>query len=283
MRNKIYTYTFLIFFGLLSGCATVDNKDPMEGYNRAIYSFNEVVDDFVAEPVARGYLAVTPDIVVKGVNNFFNNIRDVITFINDLLQFKGEHAANDGGRVLVNTTVGLLGFIDVHSMNGGERRKEDFGQTLAFYGWENSAYFVLPILGPSTVRDAGGILVDTLFFDPISYINNDVAFRNALRIAQFIDARAELLNATAILDQAALDPYAFQRDSYLQYRERLINDGKTDPSDEYFEDYNILGKNTPDATEDLTQLNEYDFYLTDDTVDTVEINSADKVSQSLQE
>ena len=194
---------------------------------------------------------------------------------------KLEHAANDSGRVLVNSTIGLLGFVDVHSMNGGDRRKEDFGQTLAFYGWKNSSYFVLPILGPSTIRDSGGILVDTLFFDPISYINNDVALRNALRIAQFIDARAELLNASAILDQAALDPYAVQRDSYLQYREKLINDGVTDPSDEYYEDYNMLGKNKPDANEDLSKINDYEFYLSDDLEDSAEIESTDKITKTI--
>lgn len=282
MSKNLHSYIFLVLFTFLSGCATtVDNKDPMEGYNRAIYAFNETVDDFVAEPVAKGYLAITPDIVVKGVNNFFNNIRDVITVFNDLLQLKLEHAANDSGRVLVNSTIGLLGFVDVHSMNGGDRRKEDFGQTLAFYGWKNSSYFVLPILGPSTIRDSGGILVDTLFFDPISYINNDVALRNALRIAQFIDARAELLNASAILDQAALDPYAFQRDSYLQYREKLINDGVTDPSDEYYEDYNMLGKNKPDANEDLSKINDYEFYLSDDLEDSAEIESTDKITKTI--
>ncbi|MEL0104470.1 MAG: VacJ family lipoprotein, partial [Methylophilaceae bacterium] len=170
---------FISLVVILTACAsTPENKDPMEGYNRAIYSFNEVVDDYVAKPVAKGYLFVMPEMGVKGVNNFFNNIRDFITVVNDILQMKFNHAANDAGRVITNTTVGLLGFIDVHSMNGGERRKEDFGQTLAHYGWENSAYFVLPVIGPSTVRDTGGLLVDSLFFDPISYIN-DVRFRNA--------------------------------------------------------------------------------------------------------
>jgi len=259
---------------ILTSCAsTPENKDPMEGYNRAIYSFNEVVDDYVAKPVAKGYLFVMPEVGVKGVNNFFNNIRDFITVVNDILQMKFNHAANDAGRVITNTTVGLLGFIDVHSMNGGERRKEDFGQTLAHYGWENSAYFVLPVLGPSTVRDTGGLLVDSLFFDPISYIN-DVRFRNALRIVQFIDLRAELLNTTSILNQAALDPYAFQRDAYLQYRERLIND---DEIDDTYENYNFIdGKNSEDLINYPNTAN-YDFYL-DDDIDQVEIDTPEQIS-----
>jgi len=268
--------TFLIVLAvILTACAsTPENKDPMEGYNRAIYSFNEVVDDYVAKPVAKGYLFIMPDVAVKGVNNFFNNIRDFITVVNDILQMKFNHAANDAGRVITNTTVGLLGFIDVHSMNGGERRKEDFGQTLAHYGWENSAYFVLPVLGPSTVRDTGGLLVDSMFFDPISYIN-DVRFRNALRIVQFIDARAELLNSTAILDQAALDPYAFQRDAYLQYREKLINDNNV--SEDEYDKYNFIdGKNSDDLIRYPDTAN-YDFYLNED-INQVEIDAPEKIS-----
>ena len=276
MIKKLHSYLFIILFGLLTGCATVDDKDPMEGYNRAIFAFNETADEYVAEPVAKAYVAVTPEPVVKGINNFFNNIRDFITFINDILQLKGEHAINDGGRVVVNTTIGLLGFIDVHSMNGGERRKEDFGQTLAFYGWENSAYFVLPLLGPSTVRDTGGLLVDSLFFDPISYIEN-VRVRNAIRVVQFIDARAELLNATAILDEAALDPYAFQRDSYLQYRERLIND---EEEQDLYEDYNMLSKQGNGESEDSTNISEYELYLSDEEINMKEDNlsGSEKVS-----
>jgi phospholipid-binding lipoprotein MlaA len=266
---------FILFLAVfLTACAsTPENKDPMEGYNRAIYSFNEVVDDYVAKPVAKGYLFIMPDVGVKGVNNFFNNIRDFITVVNDILQMKFNHAANDAGRVITNTTVGLLGFIDVHSMNGGKRRKEDFGQTLAHYGWENSAYFVLPVIGPSTVRDTGGLLVDSLFFDPISYIN-DVRFRNALRIVQFIDLRAELLNTTSILNQAALDPYAFQRDAYLQYRDHLIND---DEIDETYENYNFIdGKNSDDLI-DYPDTANYDFYLKDG-IDQVEADTPDKIS-----
>ena len=205
--------------------------------NRSIYKFNTGFDNVIMKPVSKGYKAVAPTFVVKGINNFFNNLRDVITVINDLLQFKLKHAANDGTRVLMNTTVGILGFVDVHSMSGGERRKEDFGQTLGYWGWNNSAYLVIPFLGPSTLRDGVGLLTDTLYFDPISYIN-DPRTRNQVRLAQFIDARTELLNATDILDQASLDPYAFQRDAFLQYRDGLVNDNPNQNS--LHEDENLM-------------------------------------------
>ena len=236
--SKLFIVFLLIF--QVSGCATHANQDPLEGFNRAIYKFNDVADGAIIKPVSKGYKNIAPTFVVKGINNFFNNIRDVVTVINELLQGKIEYAANDTGRVIVNSTIGLLGFIDVHSINGGERRKEDFGQTLGYWGVGQGAYLVLPFIGPSTTRDAVGFVTDTLAFDPISYINN-VRGRNQLRIIQFIDARTELLNASSIMDEASLDPYAFQRDAYLQYREALVQDkpsGDIDYSDSADADYN---------------------------------------------
>ena len=234
--------TILVIFQI-TGCATQANKDPLENFNRAVYKFNDAADNAIIKPVAKGYKSVAPKFVVKGINNFFNNLRDIVTIINDLLQMKVKHAANDTGRVLVNSTIGILGFVDVHSINGGERRKEDFGQTLGHWGLGQGAYIVLPFLGPSTTRDAVGLITDTLAFDPISYMNN-VRARNQVRILQFVDARTELLNASSIIDEASLDPYAFQRDAYLQYREALVNDnpsGDIDYSDtadsEYDYDY----------------------------------------------
>ena len=237
--NLFLIITLLIF--QISGCATHSNKDPLESFNRAVYKFNDVADGAIIKPVSEGYKTIAPTFVVKGVNNFFNNIRDVVTVINQLLQGKIKYAANDTGRILVNSTIGLLGFIDVHSINGGERRKEDFGQTLGYWGVGQGAYLVLPFIGPSSTRDAVGFVTDTLAFDPISYINN-VRGRNQVRILQFIDARTELLNASAIMDEASLDPYAFQRDAYLQYREALVKDspsGGIDYTDTANSDYNF--------------------------------------------
>ena len=149
---KIFIIILLIF--QITGCATHQNKDPLENFNRAVYKFNDVADNAIIKPVSKGYKNIAPKFVVKGINNFFNNIRDVITIINELLQGKVEYAANDTGRVLVNSTIGLLGFVDVHSISGGERRKEDFGQTLGHWGVGQGAYLVLPFLGPSSTRDA---------------------------------------------------------------------------------------------------------------------------------
>ena len=236
---KLFIVVLVIF--QVSGCATQANQDPLENFNRAIYKFNDVADGAIVKPISKGYKNIAPTFVIKGVNNFFNNIRDVVTVINELLQGKIEYAANDTGRILVNSTIGLLGFVDVHSMNGGERRKEDFGQTLGYWGVDQGAYLVLPFIGPSTTRDAVGFVTDTLAFDPISYINN-VRGRNQVRILQFIDARTELLNASAIMDEASLDPYAFQRDAYLQYREALVKDspsGEIDYTDTANSDYNF--------------------------------------------
>jgi phospholipid-binding lipoprotein MlaA len=237
LSKLFHTLTLCVLVLLIGGCATTQNPDPLETMNRGIYKFNTVVDDAVVKPVAKGYKAVAPSFVVKGINNFFNNLRDVITVINDLLQFKIKHAANDAGRVAINSTVGLLGFIDVHSMSGGERRKEDFGQTLGHWGVGSGAYLVIPFFGPSSIRDGVGLVADTLYFDPISYIT-DVRTRNQVRLAQFTDARTELLNASDILNEASIDPYAFQRDAYLQYRQGLVEDA--DGSTVDYSDENLL-------------------------------------------
>jgi len=270
---KLFIVVLVIF--QVSGCATHTNQDPLESFNRAIYKFNDVADGAVIKPISKGYKNIAPTFIVKGVNNFFNNIRDVVTVINELLQGKIEYAANDTGRILVNSTIGLLGFVDVHSMNGGERRKEDFGQTLGYWGVGQGAYLVLPFIGPSSTRDAVGFVTDTLAFDPISYINN-VRGRNQVRILQFIDARTELLNASAIMDEASLDPYAFQRDAYLQYREALVKDkpsGEIDYTDTSDSNYNY---NFEEYTEEST-----DKSTTENCTDklTTENCKAQKISQ----
>ena len=225
--KKIIRYILILAFFIPALGSTSEDNDPLESMNRVIYGFNETVDVTIMKPVAKGYKAVMPNFAVKGVNNFYNNLRDVITVVNDLLQLKIEHAVYDSGRVILNSTVGILGFIDVHSMYGGDRRKEDFGQTLGHYGIGHGAYLVIPFLGPSSLRDGVGLATDTVLFDPIGYVK-DVRTRNQLRIVQFVDKRAELLHASDILGGASLDPYAFQRDAYMQYRQALVNDKSTD-------------------------------------------------------
>lgn len=212
---------------MLSGCATQSNKDPLEGMNRGIYKFNQVADDAVIKPVAKGYKAITPTPIRTGVNNFFSNLGMITTVVNDLLQLKFAHAFTDAGRFVINSTFGIAGFIDVASMDKIEKRKEDFGQTLGYWGVGSGPYLVLPLLGPSSVRDTTGLVVDTTTSDPITYTHNigEIRLHNQLRTAQFIDKRAELLTATDLVDDASLDPYAFTRDAYLQRRASQIQDG----------------------------------------------------------
>ena len=163
----------------------------------------------------------------KGFNNFFNNLGSITTVLNDLLQFKFANAFTDAGRFVINSTFGLAGFIDVAAMDNIPIRKEDFGQTLGYWGAGNGAYLVLPFLGPSSLRDTTGLVFDSATTDPISYTHNigQVRLHNQLRASQFIDKRTELLDAKDIVDDASLDPYAFTRDAYLQRRESLIADG----------------------------------------------------------
>ena len=254
MKKIIQYFLILAFFIPFVTSASEDN-DPLEGMNRAIYSFNETFDGSVMKPIAKGYKAVMPNFAVKGVNNFYNNLRDIVTVANDLLQLKIVYAAHDSGRVIVNSTVGILGFIDVHSMSGGERRKEDFGQTLGHYGIGHGAYLVLPFLGPSSLRDGLGLATDTILIDPIGYVY-DVRTRNQMRVVQIVDKRAELLHASDILGGASLDPYAFQRDAYMQYREALVNDKSTaeinyeDSAESSFEPYidETLSNNSSDKS-----------------------------------
>jgi len=219
----------------VSGCATQANRDPLEGVNRAVYKFNDVTDRALIKPIATGYKAITPSPVRTGVSNFFGNINTFISAINNLLQFKFSNAFTEAGRFVINSTFGVAGLIDVASMDKVPVHKEDFGQTLGAWGVGNGAYLVLPFLGPSSVRDGSGMLVDTLAFDPITYVN-EAETRNVIRGVQFLDKRTQLLDAKDILDNASLDPYAFTRDAYLQNRDTMIRDGDvTAPSNDGFE------------------------------------------------
>lgn len=231
----------LVLATFVSGCATQANKDPLEGLNRGVYKFNDVTDKALMKPVAKAYKFVTPSPIRTGFNNFFNNLGSITTVLNDLLQFKFAHAFTDAGRFIINSTFGLAGFIDVAGKDNIALRKEDFGQTLGFWGVGNGAYVVLPFLGPSSLRDTAGLAVDTVTTDPITYTHNigEIRLHNQLRAAQFIDKRTELLDATDLVDEASLDPYAFTRDAYLQRRENLIKDNvakKNLANDEFFEE-----------------------------------------------
>jgi phospholipid-binding lipoprotein MlaA len=223
---------------VLSSCASQANKDPLEGINRGVYKFNDVADKAVFKPVATAYKTVAPTPVRKAFNNFFTNLGMITTVANDLLQLKFAHAFTDAGRFVINSTFGLAGFIDVASMDKIYLRKEDFGQTLGYWGVGSGAYLVLPLLGPSSLRDAGGFFVDTVTTDPITYTHNigQIRLHNQLRAAQFIDKRTELLVANDLIDEASLDPYAFMRDAYLQRRASLVQDGLV-PKEFLFDDF----------------------------------------------
>ena len=229
MHSKLITLSLSCLLAIfISGCATTNNNnDPLEGVNRGIYKFNDVADKAVIKPVAKAYKAVTPSPIRKGFNNFFNNLGSLTTVINDLLQFKFAHAFTDAGRFVINTTFGLAGFIDVASMDNIPNRKEDFGQTLGYWGVGNGAYLVLPILGPSTLRDATGFAIDTATSDPITYTHNigEIRLHNQIRAAQLVDKRTQLLDAGDLVDNASLDPYSFVREAYLQRRASQVADG----------------------------------------------------------
>lgn len=210
---------------VLAGCATSGNpKDPIEGYNRAMFSFNETVDKAVIKPVAQGYNYVTPQPVQTGVSNFFGNLADIWTSVNNLLQGKPGDALSDAGRVLINSTVGILGLFDVATPMGLEKHEEDFGQTLGRWGVGDGAYVVLPILGPRTVRDTVGLAAD-IYTDPVRDADAHRGYRNTAIALRAIDTRADLLKAEDALEAAALDKYAYVRDAYLQHRRSAIYDG----------------------------------------------------------
>ncbi|HKA41415.1 MAG TPA: VacJ family lipoprotein [Burkholderiales bacterium] len=212
----------------LGGCATNGNPaDPLEPLNRGIYNFNDGVDNLIVKPAATVYRGVVPQFVRTGVSNFFSNINDVIVALNNLLQGKFTQAASDVGRIAVNTTAGLLGVIDVATEIGLEKHNEDFGQTLGRWGVSDGPYLVLPFFGPSSFRDALGLLVD-FKTDPITYVN-DMSARNILWGTRFLSKRAELLDTSKIVETAALDPYEFLRDAYLQRRRSLVYDGNPPP------------------------------------------------------
>jgi phospholipid-binding lipoprotein MlaA len=213
---------------LLGGCASVGNpRDPLEPINRGIYHFNDGVDHLLVKPAAEIYNGVLPQFVRTGVSNFFSNINDVIVALNNLLQGKFLNAASDVGRIAVNSTVGLLGLIDVATDIGLEKHNEDFGQTLGYWGIGDGPYLVLPFLGPSSFRDAVGWVGD-IYAWPITYVD-PVRSRNQLAGGRFLSRRAELLDASKILETAALDPYEFLRDAYLQRRRNLVYDGSPPP------------------------------------------------------
>jgi phospholipid-binding lipoprotein MlaA len=234
VRLRALTAAAAVTFTVLGGCATTggDPRDPFEPMNRAVYQFNDEFDKAIAKPVAEAYRAFVPDVVRTGVGNFFSNVNDVLIALNNALQGKVPDAINDLGRVAVNTTLGVLGFRDVATELGVPKNNEDFGQTLGRWGLRDGPYIVLPILGPSSVRDTFGWAGD-FYTNPLTYVD-PASTRNAVTGLRFVTVRADLLEASNILDTAALDPYEFVRDAYLQRRRNLVYDGNP-PADKAFD------------------------------------------------
>ena len=233
---------WILLAAVLSGCATTNDnpQDPFEPFNRGVYRFNDAVDKAVIKPVAQGYDKVVPQPVQTGVANFFSNLGDVIVVINDFMQLKVAQGVSDTGRFMINSTIGILGFIDVGSDIGLPKHNEDFGQTMGYWGMDTGPYIVLPLFGPSDARDTAGLVVDIVTY-PVYYVN-DSAVRAALYGTDTVSDRDQLLQAEKVLDQAALDQYQFVRDAYLQRRLNLVHDGN--PPKEDF-DEGVEGQHAP--------------------------------------
>ena len=229
------TRTILLAWGIsftLGGCACIrtpepekETIDPYESVNRAVFKFNKHADKYVLKPVATAYSKTLPDTVQSRVSHFFDNLREVTTSANDILQGKFGQFAHDASRFVINSTIGILGTFDPATHLGLEKNKEDFGQTLAVWGYENSAYLVLPILGSSTVRDMAGMAVDFNALSIWPLVDSDKVKYTLVGI-DLLDIRAQQIKNENIIKSLAVDEYIFNRDAYLQRRKYLISDGK---------------------------------------------------------
>jgi len=230
-RSRLMLAVTLVAVVTLAGCASGPNanaRDPLEPFNRGVYQFNDAVDRAVVKPVATAYRDVLPSPVRTGVNNFFANLQDAWSGVNNALQLKPKETVESFLRFGVNTVFGLVGLLDIATEMRIERHTEDFGQTLGYWGVGAGPYVVLPLLGPSTLRDTAALPVDAQG----NLVNqaSDVPARNSATALNLVDRRARLLDASKMLDQVALDPYTFTRDAFLQRRRSLVFDGN--PPDE---------------------------------------------------
>jgi phospholipid-binding lipoprotein MlaA len=234
-RGFLYLFAVILVLST-TGCATGPNAnpaDPLEPMNRAIYKFNDAVDGAVLKPVATGYKAVVPSPIRTGVSNFFSNLGDVWSLVNQLLQFEFGYAGETVMRLGLNTFLGLGGILDIASEAGIQPPKADLGQTFGKWGVPSGPYVMLPLLGPSTVRDGTGTITAT-YHDPVNRVS-DNATRNVLSVTRIVDVRTRLLGATDVMDEIALDKYSFIRDVYLKRRQNQISPRK--PSNEDDIDY----------------------------------------------
>lgn len=237
--STLFAVVFISVSLQLTGCASnqigeenveaieveVSDADPFEGVNRKVFAFNGVVDDYLAAPISDAYLWVTPQFVQTGIGNFFSNLKDINVVLNDIMQGKLNQGAEDSGRFAINSTIGLLGLFDVATELGFEKHEEDFAQTLAVWGVPQGPYLVLPVLGPITTRGVPGSVFDAAA-NPATYVGFPV------QVLQMLNARANAEGALNFIDEAALDPYIFTRESFLQHRKHLITDGNSEITDD---------------------------------------------------
>jgi len=247
---------FLLLMVLfLGGCATIPAEqrhpeDPWERYNRGVFKFNDVLDKAITKPVARGYQKITPDFIEARVSSFFSNLGEITNSVNNLLQGNIIKSGSDLSRFVLNSTFGLLGLFDVASPAGLEKHNEDFGQTLGVWGVGSGPYFMLPFLGPSTVRDSGGRVID-YFSAPLTYIKDD-HIRIPMWLLWFTDQRSQALKVQDLLGAEFYDPYSSLREFWLDRRKRLVNNGEVSDSDQSDEDALIQ------ELEELEELDELD-------------------------
>lgn len=229
--SRLLRWSLLAGVVVLQACATVahpDPRDPMESWNRGVFSFNDTVDRGVVKPVATAYRDVLPHWLRSGIGNFFSNLGDLWSGVNNTLQARGLYAADSFGRVLVNTTMGLGGILDVATEMNMERHPTDFGLTLGRWGVGPGPFVVIPLLGSSTLRDTAALSLD-IPANPVRRITDDPT-RDGLTLLKLVDTRATYLKAGEVVEDAALDKYSFTRDAFLQRRRNLVYDGN--PPDE---------------------------------------------------
>jgi phospholipid-binding lipoprotein MlaA len=224
-RVAIVCFCCLLVFS--GGCATLggngDPRDPLEGMNRKVFSFNEFMDQHLFDPIARVYNEVMPRLVNRSVSNFFSNIDDLAVIANDVLQFKPGQAVSDMARFVFNSTIGIGGLFDVSTRLGLPKHDEDLGQTFAVWGIGSGPYLIAPFLGPMTLRSAAGYGVQTAFLTPVAYIGDD-AYRAGVLSLAYVDFRADNLSTSKLIGEAALDKYEFIKNAYFQRRDNLIHD-----------------------------------------------------------
>lgn len=252
MKTIMRRASVLVLAFALVGCASTGNpRDPMEGFNRAMFTFNDAIDQNALKPVAETYQRMLPGFVQTGVGNFFANLGDVWTAVNNLLQGNGAKGSSDIMRVAINSSFGLGGLIDIASDAGLPKHREDFGQTLGKWGVISGPYMVLPLLGSSTVRDTIVLPLEWKA-DPWRYVD-PMNVRNAGSFLRLVDQRAAVLGATNLIEEAALDRYEFVRDAYLQRRQNSVDDGNSRKRSS-FDDNGVL--QTADSEEGAAEVKE---------------------------